>query len=185
VVFGYNRVYCDVERLPDEDEVMYPFGRGFYYTKTDKGLPLRDERNKTEVKKLYDTYHKDFEDTITKKLKLKGSVTIIDCHSFSDTPFESDLRKDGVRPDICLGTDDYHTPRWLVDHLKKYFETFGYVVAINYPYSGCIVPLKYYRKDKSVRSIMIEVNRKLFTEDGDVINDYEVLKLNKIMTKIF
>ena len=41
LVFPYSRVYCDVERLPDEQEEMFKKGRGFCYTKTDAGKELR------------------------------------------------------------------------------------------------------------------------------------------------
>ena len=42
------------------------------------------------------------------------------------------------------------------------FEAFGYRVAIDSPFSGTIVPLKHYHKDKRVESVMIEVNRSLY-----------------------
>ena len=35
-------------------------------------------------------------------------------------------------------------------------------VGINRPFAGCIVPLKYYRKDSRVMSVMIEINRRLY-----------------------
>lgn len=33
LVFPYSRIFCDVERLDDENEVMFEYGRGFYYKK--------------------------------------------------------------------------------------------------------------------------------------------------------
>src|SRR5690554_1315333 len=51
LVFEYSRVFCDVERLDDENEVMFRFGRGFYYTKTDDGRDLRllNEETKNKI----------------------------------------------------------------------------------------------------------------------------------------
>lgn len=40
IIFPYNRVFCDVERLNDDEEIMFKYGRGFYYTKTDDGKIL-------------------------------------------------------------------------------------------------------------------------------------------------
>jgi N-formylglutamate amidohydrolase len=184
-IFKYNRVYCDVERLPDEQEEMFQFGRGFFYTKTDDGRDLRNENPfKGNVKFHYDRHHKRLENSVRNKLQEEGVATIIDCHSFSDTPFETDLIKEDDRPDICLGTDDFHTPDWLIKRLTAYFEGLGYSVKINNPYGGTIVPLKYYKKDVNVLSIMIEVNRKLFTCGANIEYD-KLLELNKVMKKMF
>ena len=68
------------------------------------------------------------------------------------------------RPDICIGTDAYHTSAELKNCLLKVFEAFGYRVAIDSPFSGSIVPLKHYHKDKRVASVMIEVNRSLYDD---------------------
>tara|TARA_R110000796_G_scaffold192641_1_gene309301 strand:+ start:14437 stop:15210 length:774 start_codon:yes stop_codon:yes gene_type:complete len=184
IIFPYNRLFCDVERLPDDQEEMFPFGRGFFYTKTDDGRDLRSEGLKDIVEILYNSYHKDLTSAVETKLMNQGVATIIDCHSFSDTPFESDINIEDNRPDICLGTDDFHTPEWLKIQLKTYFERLGYSVKINNPYGGTIVPLKYYKKDVNVVSIMIEINRKLFIEDG-ILNTTKLLELNKVMKKMF
>lgn len=183
--FKYNRLYCDVERFPDEQEEMFQFGRGFYYTKTDDGRDLRNEEPfKDDVRHLYGEHHSVLENNVFDKIYKHGFATIIDCHSFSDIPFETDLIKEENRPDICLGTDEFHTPDWLIEKLKTYFESLGHSVKINNPYAGTIVPPKCYKKDKNVHSIMIEVNRKLFIENGNV--DYKkLLELNNVMKKIF
>ena len=183
IIFPYSRIFCDVERLDDDKEEMAMFGRGFYYTKTDSGETLRtlDESHKRMVyDRFYQTHHKKLEDAVDKKLKDHGVARIIDCHSFPDEPFKSDLDKMPGRPDICLGTDDYHTPaNWLAE-IKNTFTEKGYSVKINIPYSGTIVPLKHYKKNKQVHSIMIEVNRRLYMENGKVINE-SVGKLNEVM----
>jgi len=184
VQFPYNRIFCDVERLPDADEVMFDCGRGFFYTKTDDGRDLRTEAIKNAVQVVYNAHHTELNNAVEEALDNQGVATIIDCHSFSDTPFETDLIKEHNRPDICLGTDDFHTPEWLTTKLKTYFEGLGYSVKINNPYGGTIVPLKYYKKNVNINSIMIEVNRKLFI-DGDNVNYIKLLELNRVMKNIF
>ena len=43
----------------------------------------------------------------------------------------------------------------------------GYSTAINAPFTGTLVPMRFYQKDKRVSSIMIEINRGLYmNEDG-------------------
>ena len=82
------------------------------------------------------------------------------------------------RPDICIGTDEFHTPKELVACSTNYFIGLGYSVSMNSPYSGSIVPMRYYRKDKRVSSIMIEINRKLYLKDhGNEKSDtYDTIK---------
>ncbi len=183
IVFPYSRIFCDVERLDDDNEPMAKFGRGFYYTKTDSGETLRtlDKVHKAMVyERFYEAHHKMLEDAVDTKLKDHGVARIVDCHSFPDEPFQSDLDKKPGRPDICLGTDDYHTPTdWLAE-IENTFSAKGYSVQINTPYSGTIVPLKHYKKNKQVHSIMIEVNRKLYMENGKVIKE-SVDRLNEVM----
>ena len=179
LVFEYNRIFCDVERLDDEDEPLFEVGRGFYYTKTDDGKDLRilDNNLKNKIKTdFYDKHHNKLIDMVEDRLNKFGSTLIVDCHSFNDVPLNSDLDKTEDRPDISLGVDYFHTPEWLNNKLKLYFEKNNLSVKINSPYSGTIIPLKYYNKDKRVMGIMIEVNKKLYLGDED-----KIIGLNNII----
>ena len=179
LVFEYNRIFCDVERLDDEDEPLFEVGRGFYYTKTDDGKDLRtlDNEVKQKIKTdFYDKHHNKLIDMVEYRLNEFGSALIVDCHSFNDVPLNSDLDKTEDRPDISLGVDYFHTPEWLVNKLKLSFEKNNLSVKINSPYSGTIIPLKYYNKDIRVMGIMIEVNKKLYLGDED-----KIIELNNII----
>lgn len=182
LIFEYNRIFCDVERLDDEDEPLFEVGRGFYYTKTDDGKDLRilDNEIKEKIKtEFYDKHHNKLIDMVENRLNKFESVLIIDCHSFNDSPLNSDLDKTENRPDISLGVDYFHTPEWLVNKLKLSFESNNFSVKINSPYSGTIIPLKYYNKDKRVMGIMIEVNKKLYLGKED-----KIIELNNIIRKL-
>ena len=39
-------------------------------------------------------------------------------------------------------------------------------MKIDSPYAGTIVPMKFYGKDRRVRSVMIEMNRALYMKEG-------------------
>ena len=41
----------------------------------------------------------------------------------------------------------------------KILESCGYLTARNQPFSGTIVPMKHYRKEERVQTLMIEINR--------------------------
>lgn len=164
IVFPYSRLFCDVERLNDEHEEMFKVGRGFYYTHLDNKQHLR-EVNIKHKEHIYNEYylkqHNKLNSLVESKLKKYDICHIIDCHSFNDAPIISDTNQDTNRADICLGIDSYHTPKHMKLRFKAIFEKHGYTVEINKPYSGTIVPLKYYKNDKRVNSIMIEINKRI------------------------
>ncbi len=188
IIAEFNRIYCDVERFADDElEPMSVYGRGFFYTKTDNGKTLRenDIENKTYIYENYYLPHHDrLNEVVNRKLATHQHAIIIDCHSFSDLPFESDLIKDDERPDICIGTDDFHTPSYLKNKIILYFEEKGYSVRENNPYSGTMVNSESYLKNKQIYSIMIEINRKLYMSN-DTVDERKVRELNDVIRKLF
>ena len=61
-----------------------------------------------------------------------------------------------------MGIDEFHTPSILVELFTSYLTELGYTIAINNLFSATLVPLHYYHKTTELKSIMIEVNRKLY-----------------------
>jgi N-formylglutamate amidohydrolase len=187
IIFPYSRLYCDVERLVDDLEPMFKKGRGFYYSKTDDGTELRAVDNKHKAKvfsSYYEPHHQKLTSIVSEKLEAIGFVHIIDCHSFSPVPLQTEEDQNPDRPDFCLGIDDFHTPQYLYLPLKNYLEGEGYSVAINRPYKGTIVPLSFYQNDKNVSSMMIEINQKLYVDNGKV-NSLEVIRLQTLLKNYF
>lgn len=167
IVFPYSRLFCDIERFRDDDkEEMSKKGMGAVYTKTHDGISFRavtaEDKNKI-LKDYYDVHHKKFDELVSKKLEQYNEALIIDCHSFNPYPLPHENDRTD-RPDICIGTDDFHTPDELTEYFTSEFAKRNYRVKINSPFCGSIVPLKYYRKNRNVKSIMIELNRSLYMD---------------------
>lgn len=182
IVTPFSRVFCDVERLADEHEPMFKTGRGFFYTHCDNGQLLRNDNDNTKAFiyiNYYKYHHEILNNYVEDKLSVHGKALIIDCHTFSDTQLNTDSDKCIDRPDICIGVDDYHTPKELIEFITKFFTDLGYTIKINSPYAGTIVPERFYLKDKNVMSIMIEINRRL-VYDIDSLNI-----LNGMITSMF
>ena len=169
VIFGLSRLICDVERFEDDEkEAMSKLGMGICYVKNSFQKLLRTvtkEEKLSIIESFYRPHHQRLSNEVDGELILKESALIIDCHSFPEVsyPFNSDFKK--RRPDICLGTDMFHTPKELLHTVKRFFLEKGYEVQVNSPYSGTMVPLKHYKKDKRVKSIMIEINRRLYMDE--------------------
>ena len=90
---------------------------------------------------------------------------IIDGHSYPALPLPYELNQTAFRPDFCIGTDDFHTSEESVATVEKIFLSYGYSTARNQLFSGTIVPMKHYRKDYRVHSLIIEINRRLYLGD--------------------
>mgnify|MGYP006277277861 FL=1 len=168
IIADFSRLFCDAERFEDDRiEVMAKKGMGMLYHTTDSGLPMRRisaSLRRMILNEYYRPHHKKLRSVVEAHLRRYSRATIIDCHSFPDTPLRRDSDLSPVRPDIDIGTDDFHTPKEYIDFSVHFFEKYGYTVEVNRPYSGTIVPVNFYRSDPRVNSIMIEVNRKLYLE---------------------
>jgi N-formylglutamate deformylase len=168
IVFPVSRLVVDPERFIEDS--MESVGMGVVYTHTADGRPLRRISN-TDRQVLIDTYYHPHHSKLTEMvdacLAEYDSCLIIDCHSFSSHPLP--YEQDTNRPDICIGTCDFHTSEELMSSLSEGLSSKGYEVAINSPYSGTIVPLKHYYKEPRVSSVMIEVNRRLYSNTADYL----------------
>lgn len=180
IISKISRIVLDIERFQnEEDEPMSKVGMSALYTRTSNGDILRtiSDKNKVALEKIYKEYHDSFTELVSNSLIKNNVAIIIDCHSFPSIPRAYEPEQGTPRPDICIGFEDFHTPRELVEILKHSFEKLGYQVEINTPFAGSIVPLDYYKKEKRVISVMVEVNRKLYMNE-------ETYEKNKNFTKI-
>ena len=113
VVFPVSRLVVDPERfVDDKKEKMSKKGMGVIYSLTSDGKNLRrnitDQEREFLINKYYHSHHQKLNDTVENHLKKYGKSFIVDCHSFPSVPlpYESNQSKD--RPDICIGTDNFH-----------------------------------------------------------------------------
>lgn len=186
IITPFSRLFCDVERFADDDEPLVFVGRGFYYTHGFDNKPLRrlDIDTKNYIyNNYYLKHHQLFHDLVKSRIDDIGVCHIIDCHSFNDLPILANEYL-GKTPDICIGIDEFHSPKYLIDYTLNYFKNIGYSVKINDPYSGCIIPKQYFKKNNNVKGIMIEINKKLYM-DNLKINKTEVNNLKVIINNYF
>ena len=174
IIFPISRICVDPERFTDDaQEAMSTKGMGVIYTHSHDGTRIRRDLTQTERQWLLDQYfylhHECLEKMVGDKLKEEGKCLIIDCHSFPREPLPFEFDQSTDRPDIGIGTDDFHTPQRLMERSVSVFENAGLNVAINKPFRGSLVPGKYYRFNDKVLSVMIEVNRKLYLEEDSGI----------------
>lgn len=169
VVAPVNRIFVDTERFSDDSlEPMAALGMGCLYSHGPSGQRLRHDLSAQErddlLTKYYDTHHNTLVSAINACLDVNDKCLFVDCHSFPDTPMPHETDQE-PRPDFCLGTTKRNTPADLEGFLQEGLKSFGYDVAINHPYQGCLLP-SMFDGDNRVAAIMIEVNRKLYMDQA-------------------
>jgi N-formylglutamate amidohydrolase len=171
VRFPVSRLLVDPERfLDDAEEPMASRGMGVVYTATASGRVLRPDPDATTrqalIDRFYEPHHRALELAVEKMIATRDECVVVDCHSFPSVPLPYEICQDRDRPDLCIGTDSFHTPKALVERIQAEAESQGLSVAIGTPFSGSLVPMKYYRKRKTVFSVMLEVNRRLYMDEA-------------------
>jgi N-formylglutamate deformylase len=166
-----SRLVVDMERFEDDEaEPMARRGMGVIYTRGSNGQRLRRDlaplERQTLLESYYHPHHAQLDETVTRILDVHGRCLVLDCHSFPAIalPYEQ-VQSAHKRPDICIGSDDFHTPPRLLQAFVSEFERVGWSVAVNDPFSGALVPAPYYRRDARVTGIMVEVNRRLYLDE--------------------
>jgi N-formylglutamate amidohydrolase len=162
----FCRIYCDVERFKtDALEPMSKFGMGAAYVRCDDGRELRQltpAQRQDILRDYYEPHHAKLTDAVDAALGSVGEARIVDCHSFPDIPLRCSLYQGNTKFDFNIGTDAFHTPIEWIDASVKLFAERGFRLGVDEPYSGSIVPMKHYQKNRQLKSIMLEVNRQLY-----------------------
>jgi N-formylglutamate amidohydrolase len=171
VVFPVSRLVVDPERfLDDSAEPMSGRGMGVVYTRTADGAALRgavDEKTRRAlVTAHYLPHHHRLTEAVEAAARRWGSCLVVDCHSFPSSPLPYELDQSPGRPEICLGTDAFHTPAPLAAVAVGLFRDAGFRVQLDRPFSGALVPATHYQRDTRVMAIMVEVNRSLYMNEG-------------------
>jgi N-formylglutamate amidohydrolase len=135
--------------MDDEQEPMTAKGMGVCYETNSFGGTLRTVsagEKQSIIEEYYKPHHAKLEKAVNGELTKNGEALIIDCHSFPDTPLPHEDSQHRPRPDICIGTDDFHTPTRLAKLVVAHFRNLGYTVAVDDPFGGSIVPMSHYGK---------------------------------------
>ena len=166
-----SRLVFDPERFTDDaNEPAAVCGQGVVYTHTVGGQVLRQispAARAARIAALYVPYHAALTELVADSLTRFGRCLILDCHSFPRQLPPTALDRNRVPPDICLGTDSFHTPKGLVRELKQRLVAAGFAVKCDSPFAGALVPLPYYQLDRRVSSLMIEVRRDLYCDEAN------------------
>jgi N-formylglutamate amidohydrolase len=171
VQYPVSRLVVDPERFPDDDsEPMSKHGMGVVYEKTSRNTRLRPPPTAVEREQLladfYRPHHARLSDTVNRILERYKRCLIIDAHSFPTDPLPYEPDQSPSRPDICIGTDPFHTSAALVSLAMEVFRQQGFSVERDRPFQGSLVPMPFYQADRRVSAVMVEVRRGIYMDEG-------------------
>lgn len=155
-----SRLVVDPERFPDEREEMLAVGMGAVYTRTTHRGVLRPDGFDSEplIERYFRPYARAMTEAVAGRLAATGRAVIIDVHSYPSAPLPYELHGDGPRPQVCLGTDAFHTPPRLLAAAREAFAECG-ETGLDSPFAGTYVPLEFYGKRAEVSALMVEIRR--------------------------
>lgn len=189
IKFEYSRLFCDVERFKDDAlESMAKKGMGAIYEKDSDGVSfvhLDQDYKEMVLSHYYDEHHNKLDKMVSYILEKNERCYIIDLHSFSDE-FVAKVLDLYNNPDICIGFEEGFKDNELVAKTVQHFEKYGYSVKLNYPYSGSFVPNRYWKsKDNKIKSIMIEINKRIYLDKNIILNREKSEELKNCMNDYY
>jgi N-formylglutamate amidohydrolase len=169
-------------------EIALSLGRGPLYTHNSDGMPFRyiSDQEKTYLLNEFESYHRRLSELIARKCEMYGICLLIHCHCFNNSllPFEKNFISERIRPDICIGTDPYHTPGWLSELICGEYEKNGFSAELNYPYSHASVPANFHGKDMRLLTVSVMINKRLYIENNEFPDMTKIDLLNGIFKNI-
>ena len=161
------RIFLLLRLIADAQEPMSAKGMGAVYMRTSDGQRLRSDdfpalSREELLKTYYFPHHSRLSAAVTAAIEQHGKCLLIDGHSFTTRPYPHEYDQSPNRPDICIGTDAFHTPSWLSDLAVGIYRELGFSVDMNRPFAGTLVPEPFYRRNSNVLSIMVEIKRSLY-----------------------
>ena len=95
----------------------------------------------------------------------------------------NELQQTTFQTDFCLGTNEFHTLEDWVANVEE-LESCSYSTALDQRFSGSIVPLKHYRIDQRIQSLMIEINRWLYLKEHYSFDSERMRTLIEIQRRV-
>jgi N-formylglutamate amidohydrolase len=171
VVNGLSRFAVDVERFPDESEEMNAVGMGVLYTHGSRRQEIRRvaDADRGPLLEYFARYSRRFTELVDATLAVHGRAVIIDVHSYPERELPYELHGGGPRAPLCVGSEPFHASEAF---LLTVTESFAHLQAqANTPFAGSYVPLKHYRSDDRVSSVMLEIRRDVYMDETSVAVD--------------
>ena len=181
-----SRLLVDVERFADDRlERCAAVGMGATYVKTCAGNPLRElsaARRAELLDRYYWPHHRRLDEAAAERLARFGRCVILDAHSFPTGQLPTQVGFSAPL-EIGIGTQPGHTSPELLALAEDFFRAHGFTVGVDIPFSGAIVPNRFFGKEPRVQSVMIEVRRDLYMDQGTCERHDGFARIQAVLTE--
>jgi N-formylglutamate amidohydrolase len=118
----------------------------------------------------YRPYHDTLTDLVTATRDRFGHCLLVDCHSMPSVGGPMDADSGRKRVDFILG-DRYGTScaAAVTDRVEATLAGLGYQIRRNLPYAGGFTTVHYGRPATGIHALQIEINRRLYMDEGRII----------------
>jgi len=133
----------------------------------------------------YRPYHDTLADLVAATRDRFGHCLLIDCHSMPSVGGPMDADSGRRRVDFILG-DRYGTScaAAVTDRVEAMLVDLGYRVGRNLPYAGGFTTVHYGRPATGVHALQIEINRRLYMDEGRITRLPYIAKLRTDMGEL-
>jgi N-formylglutamate amidohydrolase len=181
-----SRLVVDVERFADDaQEPCAKVGMGATYVRTADGRPLRalsPERRAELMARHYWPHHRALDAAAAARLARFDRCVILDAHSYPTGPLPTQLAF-GPSPEIGVGTQPGHTSPELRALAEDFFRAHGFTVGVDIPFSGAMVPNRFFGAEPRVQSLMIEVRRDLYMDESTGARHGGFARMQAVLTE--
>ena len=185
IYFPISRLMCDVERFIGPQEIMEHYGMGYCYERAYDGKRIKhisdDLLSRTKI--YYDEHHRRL-DSLCHEYE---NIVLLDLHSYSDDIVPPAFLQTGrVMPDVCIGTDLYYSDPRLIIEMENIFRHAGFSTALNYPYTGCMVPNNVLAGAYKGQffGAMLEFNKHIYIDNDGYSSDNSLRLLQDLIEQI-
>jgi N-formylglutamate deformylase len=161
-------------------------GKSLIWRTLEDGRPIYARRLKAEavrgrIERFHTPYHRSLKDLLDQTHKRFGRVYHINCHSMRAVAGkQSDEGEGAVRADFVLGDRDGTTcDLRFRDFVFQALVGMGYEVKVNDPYKGVELVRAYSDPRAGRHSLQIEINKRLYLEDGKLRKSAGFARLQK------
>ena len=137
------------------------------------------------MRACYHPHHEQLEAAVSAAVNRHGRCVVIDCHSFPSValPYER-ADPEVARPDICIGTDDFHTSNALAEAFVSAFRCQGWSVSVNEPFSGAYPRPRDRRLQRKTRAAVGKPSVATGTDDVSTADDGRIVVSVAVTTAV-
>jgi len=133
----------------------------------------------------YRPYHAKLKDMVKTQVDLFGVAVLLDCHSMPCVALENAPLVNNCRAEVVIGDcNGTSCSPWISDIVAHIFESAGFSVARNTPFSGGYITKHYGRPADNIHAVQIEIVRSVYMDEAQIVRKANFSEIQKVFSRI-